>query len=803
MIICPLLGTIIRGYYYTYLIILNELYIIFVKVFPQQIFPCPSKAYMGIPGIFGRYFARDVRQAIFQGLPLLVSSISFDMNGVFHDARKQVFGEGISDPRILQAIANTSPEQLELEIQNAAAGIILRMVQAANPRDCLIMAVDGVAPGAKLQQQKGRRERAARERAPIETFDRNAITPGTEFMMRLDNFIVRFIGKYRDQLPPKVIYSSHLVPGEGEHKIMDYYRNGEVSDGQTAKEGGAHILYGLDADLIMLSLLAPINNIYLSRETVKETVKIDSVREYLTQLSNRPTAIDDFVVMMYLLGNDFLPHMPAFEEMADAISALLEIYVGGDYVLTRTNDDGRREINWDSMKEFITVVAQKENELLAALATKQVTYPSRFLQAALRDGNFYPNVFRSTWYRNALGPKGPEALTQTLTEIISRYVPADGEPITTLTEINPQRIVDMATDYMRTMSWTYLYYREGTDAINHDWSYPYYHSPMLTDLAAVMQLVSTQPEEQPEEKQITITGYEAYEGMLTFTALHQLVAVLPLKSRDLLPIELQPLFSYNSIIRDLLPDGFIVEMDGKTKYGSGPVPGVPIIPLIDRQRIFEAVAQVYFTPERAQLWMPTTTQIFTLTPEEEELAKRRQFERQRQAEFMAKQQRRGRGRGRGATQQPRTTTGPRSPVQGRTDIRRDTTRGVTRGTTRGVSRGTARGATRGTGVRGGEREIWRPVRQTPSVPIAQTQPVISPQVPTRPPVRSPGQGPTLVPIGTTAPTTLPFGRGPQASRTQAPVAVTPMTGSHVAPTRAPVQQAQRSPAQWKELPPLM
>lgn len=82
-----------------------------------------------------------------------------------------------------------------------------------------------MAPGAKMQQQRGRREKSALSASSNEIFDRNAITPGTKFMMELDNYIIRFISTNRDLLPKKVIYSGHLVPGEGEHKIIDYYRH--------------------------------------------------------------------------------------------------------------------------------------------------------------------------------------------------------------------------------------------------------------------------------------------------------------------------------------------------------------------------------------------------------------------------------------------------------------------------------------------------------------------------------------------------------------------------------------------------
>lgn len=93
-----------------------------------------------------------------------------------------------------------------------------------------------------MNQQRSRRFRSAMERAAAreeairkgemqageESFDSNCITPGTPFMGRLAAHLRFFIRKKMAEDPvwqaPAVIFSGHDVPGEGEHKIMEYIR---------------------------------------------------------------------------------------------------------------------------------------------------------------------------------------------------------------------------------------------------------------------------------------------------------------------------------------------------------------------------------------------------------------------------------------------------------------------------------------------------------------------------------------------------------------------------------------------------
>lgn len=282
-----------------------------------------------------------------------------DMNGIIHNCT-----HSDSD----SATKRMTEEQMFIAIFN----YIEHLFGKIKPKQLFFMAIDGVAPRAKMNQQRARRFRTAldaevaRDKAiasgiemPKEDpFDSNCITPGTEFMARLTQQLKYFISKKVsediDWQGVEVVLSGHEVPGEGEHKIMEYIRKAKSQPDYDANI--RHCLYGLDADLVMLGLLSHDPHFCLLREEVtfgrsrdKKPKELEHqnfflmhlcvVREYLElefQDLKEPgvldfpfdmeRVIDDFILMAFFVGNDFLPNLPHLHINEGALALMFGIY---------------------------------------------------------------------------------------------------------------------------------------------------------------------------------------------------------------------------------------------------------------------------------------------------------------------------------------------------------------------------------------------------------------------------------------------------------------------------------------------
>ena len=194
-----------------------------------------------------------------------VDILAIDMNGIIHNCAQRVFRYGNYAPRFKKLLVRTNKTKqfnLEKKVYEAVANEVNFFRKFVNPKKKLLLCVDGVAGLSKMNQQRQRRFKSAKENHGL-VFDSNAITPGTQFLDRLTKYLDWYIQMQISVSPEwqslEVILSNEKVCGEGEHKIINYLR-------KYKQNGESCCIHGMDADLIMLSMSAPCKNMFVLRE---------------------------------------------------------------------------------------------------------------------------------------------------------------------------------------------------------------------------------------------------------------------------------------------------------------------------------------------------------------------------------------------------------------------------------------------------------------------------------------------------------------------------------------------------------
>lgn len=298
-----------------------------------------------------------------------IDTFLIDMNGIFHNSAQRVFKYGRYAPEqsLLRARRNVNKVLVNditiREYHNDVFNTINELVKITSPKQTLYLAIDGVAPRAKQNQQRQRRYKTTielnDENTTTNTFNPVLISTGTKFMYDLSQFIHSSIqsklqsGEWNFQ----VIFNDERCKGEGEHKLIEYIR------GRPSEE--TFCVNALDADLFMLALGTMKPNFYLLREEMYSTdydftyININQARTDLMEIMGK-NGIHDFILICFLCGNDFLPNIPSITINDGALTSMLEIYKSLNLSLTSIDDDGEYTINIPNFKKFLSLINEED-----------------------------------------------------------------------------------------------------------------------------------------------------------------------------------------------------------------------------------------------------------------------------------------------------------------------------------------------------------------------------------------------------------------------------------------------------------
>jgi 5'-3' exonuclease len=482
---------------------------------------------MGIPSYFS-YIVKNHTAIIKKILPAnQINNFYLDCNSIIYDC--------IHKPDAPFTTTETLINNVCVKIEE--------YVKDIRPNNILYITFDGVAPIAKLDQQRGRRYKSTynvksdtdsdkqadeTEIQTIESFNTSQITPGTQFMKQLNLSVKKYFeNKATSYKVAKIILSMSDEPGEGEHKIFDYIRKNP----EQHTEDTSTVVYGLDADLIMLSInhLPVCENIFLYRETpefVKSiNIELEANKRYLldinllskeivSTLSNgveltpkqQANCIYDYVFICFLLGNDFMPHFPSINIRTNGITKIMDAYyqaVGSEKDVNLTNG---KVIYWKNVKKMLYVLAEKEED-----------YYKEEVRIRKRQQRFVANVDANDKLLYASDKHSLELETYIDVNIDGwqdRYY----QTLFNI-DIDKVRRKQICMNFLEGLEWTMKYYTFGCP--NWDWRYRYTYPPLLIDLINYIpyfenELITNKPPNPVDE-------------------LVQLMYVLPKKNLYLLP----------------------------------------------------------------------------------------------------------------------------------------------------------------------------------------------------------------------------------------------------------------------------
>ena len=434
--------------------------------------------------------------------PDVIDWLMIDGNGSFHMCVKYIIDE-YKDANKNNRIKNVELPRNELIEQiiisfNEYVEYLITVLNCKN----VFIAIDGVAPIAKITQQRQRRYKylfdakinsdvselfntpyqinkdgICESNIPLKSIE---LTPGTDLMEIMHLAIKKYVKKYNNK-NIKMMYSSYHSEGEGEHKILQYIKENITSDKTI-------VIYGLDADLIFLSLSVGSNyNIYIMREqqifngqevNLSDTIEynyIDVSKLHLL-IRNMGILTNDFILLCFLVGNDFLPRLISIDIKKNGLDKIIDTFLKtfSKQLNDKTPILVRECYDTESKKKTFKI---NHNSFLYFLRKIQWTERNIWKYINRRKNENFDNLKAMNNFTSGK--------TQSI-DFLDRIEFSSKEEFynyylgTSSTEINNSDIQNMVSNYITGIEWCFQYYFN--KCASWVWSYNFPVAPLIEDI---------------------------------------------------------------------------------------------------------------------------------------------------------------------------------------------------------------------------------------------------------------------------------------------------------------------------------
>jgi 5'-3' exonuclease len=524
---------------------------------------------MGVPGFFAWLLKNkkklSTNKLIRESIETKIKYLMLDTNCLLHPCVAHIL-EKYAKGDIILEINKSIRIQLEELIWERIKFSIDDMITRLNP-EYVYIAIDGVAPMGKILQQRQRRYKYLFDKqiklsenffSNCEEFDKEIeyitkdgcsvpskpissieLTPGTDYMERIHNSMI----KYLEQLSKsniKCIYSSYHEAGEGEHKILQYIKK-NIDPKETI------IIYGLDADLLFLSLATgETYNLYVMREQqIFNNTELDfddyidynyvEIAQLHKMIQNLNINTNDFIIICYLVGNDFLPGLLTTDIKKGGIDKILTAYETVKKIYNKLDFNTIVKINLINNKRIIKINHDFLKELFCQLAwTEKWTWTNINRDKILdRDYN-NEEEFENIKYKkeeNKIKNLNKFASGENANiECFDRIEFSSGLEYYNyylgLNELCMDNVIikKMVKDYITGIEWCINYYLH--ECISWKWGYNFAITPLISDIIKYYPkkiiLTQTNCELNPIEQLILAIPPETYKYVISNNIINKL-----------------------------------------------------------------------------------------------------------------------------------------------------------------------------------------------------------------------------------------------------------------------------------------
>ena len=380
----------------------------------------------------------------------------------------------------------------------------------------IVVCFDGVAPISKLKQQRSRRfktwiaKNMEGDGEHSSSWNTCAISPGTTFMDTLNRELEKMQQEYNSDSRKtyKLTILTSDFPGEGEQKLFEYLRTHYPPTDelhQNMKKNKLNIcIYGLDSDLIMLSILHNnfYENIYLYRDTpefirninksldpnTNYLLNINLLSHYLTIHAYGESIVSNgincnkfrcnlnYIILFFLVGNDFIPHHPGLSLRLNGAEDLHKMFES----VLKTEDlfyikDKLIRLDWYNLKRVMKELSKieksnmKEYNAYKTNIKKKMKFNRQIVSNKSELLKHLP-IFHD----------GDETFIVSHDEHISKRYYESSFSV-------DYDIQDICFHYLKNLEWNLDYYL-GQSRCDYTYFYPYEHAPLFEDCVKFVPL---------------------------------------------------------------------------------------------------------------------------------------------------------------------------------------------------------------------------------------------------------------------------------------------------------------------------